>query len=147
MAEAMVAETIAHFTPRAASHVATFAKETTLAAHPSTSARAKALLFALTKLGAFAVWIGVELDPALCLSPSMIERFIVTEGKRLTPPTRRTLRSNLRFVARRVLVNNPPAPIALSREAAKAPYSEKELAAYFSLAAHQPSERGPTSSG
>jgi hypothetical protein len=39
-----------------------------------------------------------------------------------------------------VLVNHPPAPIALSREAAKAPYSEKELAAYFSLAAHQPSE-------
>jgi hypothetical protein len=70
----------------------------------------------------------------------MIERFIVVEGKRFTGPTRRTLRSNLRFVARAVLVHNPPAPIALSRERAKAPYSEKELAAYFSLAAHQPSE-------
>jgi integrase len=140
MADAMVAGTIARFTPRASRDVATFAKEATLAADPSTPARARALLFALTKLGAFAVSVGAELDPALCLSPSMIERFILTAGSKMSAPTRRTLRSNLRFVARRVLTNNPPAPMALSRERAKAPYSDSELAAYFSLAAHQPTE-------
>jgi hypothetical protein len=140
MADAMVVRTIERFTPRVPIEVATFAKAVTLAADPGTSARAKALLFALSKLGAFAVSVGLELDPARCLSPSMIERFIVVEGKRLTPPTRRTLRSNLRFVAARVLVHNPPAPIALPRERAKDPYSQIELAAYFSLAAHQPSE-------
>jgi hypothetical protein len=70
----------------------------------------------------------------------MIERFITVAGKRLSAPTRRTLRSNLRFVARAVLENHPPAPLALSRERAKAPYVGAELAAYFSLAAHQPTE-------
>jgi hypothetical protein len=140
MADAMVAGAVARFNPRASRDVATFAKAVTLAADPSTPARAKALLFALTKLGAFAVSVGLELDPERCLAPSTIERFIVTEGRTMTGPTRRTLRSNLRFVAARVLVHNPPAPMALSRERAKAPYSEEELTAYFSLAAHQPTE-------
>jgi len=136
----MVARTITRFTPRASSPVVVFAKETTLAAEPATSARAKALLFALTKLGTYAASVGTELDPDQCLSPSMIERFIVVEGKKMTPPTARTLRSNLRFVAARVLVHQPPAPVALARERAKAPYSQVELAAYFALAAHQPTE-------
>jgi hypothetical protein len=140
MLDATVAGVIDRFCPRAPRDVATFAKEVTSRAGPATPARAKALLFALTKLGSFVTSVGVDLDPQLCLAPAMIERFIVIEGRRLTPPTRRTLRSNLRFVARRVLVDNPPAPIALSRERAKAPYSEAELAAYFSLAAHQPTE-------
>jgi hypothetical protein len=140
MADATVAAFIERFCPRAPTSVARFAQETALAADPPTSARAKALLFALTKLGCFAVSVGVALDPAGCLSAAMIERFIVVEGATLTPPTRRTLRSNLRFVAARVLVNNPPVPIPLSRERAKAPYSENDLAAYFSLAAHQPTQ-------
>ena len=140
MPDATVAGVIDRFCPRAPRDVATFAKEVTSRADPATPARAKALLFALTKLGSFVISAGVDLDPQLCLAPAMIERFIVIEGRRLTPPTRRTLRSNLRFVARRVLVDNPPAPIVLSRERAKAPYSEAELAAYFSLAAHQPTE-------
>jgi integrase len=140
MADAMVARTIDRFTPRASPDVVAFAKTTTLLAEPPSPARAKALLFALTKLGTFAVSVGMELSPARCLSPSMIERFIVVEGKKMTPPTRRTLRSSLRFVAARVLVHQSPAPIALSRERAKAPYSQSELAAYFSLAAHQPTE-------
>jgi integrase len=140
MTEAMVAETITRFTPRASSQVVAFAKETTRVADPHSCARAKALLFALTKLGTYAVSVGTELDPARCLTPSMIERFIIEEGKTMTQPTRRTLRSNLRFVAARVLVHQSPAPIALPRERAKIPYSRIELAAYFSLAAHQPTE-------
>jgi hypothetical protein len=140
MAEAIVSRTIERFCPRAPSSVAIFAKEAARLADPSTPARARALLFALTKLGCFAVSVGAPLDPALCLSPAMIERFIVVEGATFTPATRRTLRSNLRFVAARVLVHKPPAPIPLSRERAKVPYSDKELAAYFSLAAHQPTE-------
>jgi len=138
MAEAMVVRTIERFTPRASPDVVAFAKATALLAEPPSAARAKALLFALSKLGTFAASVGLPLDAARCLSPSMIERFILVEGKRMTPPTRRTLRSNLRFVAARVLVHQPPAPIALPRERAKAPYSQDELAAYFSLAAHQP---------
>jgi hypothetical protein len=142
MPDTAVAGVIARYRPHVDAEVAHFARRCALAAEPGTGARAKALLFALTKLGCFATSVGTALDPGLCLSPAMIERFIVVEGAKLTPPTRRTLRSNLRFVAARVLVNNPPAPapIPLSRERAKAPYSGSELAAYFSLAAHQPTE-------
>jgi integrase len=140
MADATVAGTIERYCPRVPSNVARFAKEVTLVADPSTPARARALLFALTKLGCFAVSIGAPLDPAVCLSPAMIERFIVVKGTTLTSATRRTVRSNLRFVAARVLAHNPPTPIPLSRERAKAPYSDSELAAYFFLAAHQPTE-------
>jgi hypothetical protein len=139
MADAMVANMIARFTPRASNEVAAFAKATARAANPSTPARAKALLFALTALGTFAVSVGVELDPVTCLSSSMIERFVMVDGKRWSAATRRTLRTNLRFVVAQVLVQ-PPAPLALPRERAKAPYSPGELAAYFSLAAHQPTE-------
>ena len=140
MALATVAGTIERYCPRAPGDVARFGKDVTLRADPSTPARARALLFASTKLGCFAVSVGAPLDPAVCLSPAMIERFIVVEGAKLTSPTRRTLRSNLRFVAARVLAQNSPGPIPLSRERAKAPYSDAELAAYFSLADHQPTE-------
>jgi hypothetical protein len=140
MSDAAVAGVIERYRPHVDAEVAHFARRCALAADPATGARAKALLFALTKLGAFAVSVGAALDPAICLSPAMIERFIIVEGAKLTAPTRRTLRSNLRFVATRVLVHNAPAPIPLSRERAKAPYSASELAAYFALAAHQPTE-------
>jgi hypothetical protein len=140
MADAMVVRAIERFTPRASPDVVDFARAATLAAEPPSPARAKALLFALTKLGTYAASVGLPLDEARCLSPSMIERFILVEGKKMTPPTQRTLRSNLRFVATRVLVHQSPAPIALRRERAKAPYSQDELAAYFSLAAHQPTQ-------
>jgi integrase len=96
------------------------------------------LLFAAGKLATFATCVGLELDPAVVLCPSLIERFIVTEAAALGPATRRTLRSNLRFLARGVAVNQPPAPVPLSRERAKAPYSPAQIAAYLALADAQP---------
>jgi hypothetical protein len=140
MSDASVAGVIERYRPHVDAEVADFARRCALAANPATGARAKALLFALTKLGRFALSVGVALDPGRCLSAAMIERFIVVDGATFSAPTRRTLRSNLRFVAARVLVHNPPAPIPLPRERAKAPYSESQLAAYFALAAHQPTE-------
>ena len=118
--------------------VAVFAQGVVTKAAPTSAVRAKALLFAAGKLGTFATSVGVELAPELALSPSLIERFIVTEAARFGPATRRTLRSNLRFLSAACLTNTPPAPVPLSRERAKAPYVGAEIAAYLALADAQP---------
>ena len=95
--------------------MADFARRVVTRAEPKSPARAKALLFAAGKLGTFATSVGLELDPESVLSPSLIERFIVTEGALLGPATRRTLRSNLRFLSAASITNAPPAPVPLSR--------------------------------
>jgi hypothetical protein len=118
--------------------VADFARHVVTRAEPKSPARAKALLFAAGKLGTFAAAVGLELVPESVLSPSLIERFIVTEGVLLGPATRRTLRSNLRFVSAANSTNAPPAPVPLSREQAKAPYSGTQIDAYLALADAQP---------
>ena len=51
---------------------------------------------------------------------------------------RRTLRTNLRFIARRVVPQLAPADAPLPRERAKAPYSPAEIAGYLALADAQP---------
>ena len=53
-------------------------------------------------------------------------------------PARRTLRTNLRFLARRVVPPAGPAPVPLPRERSKAPYSSAEIAGYLALADAQP---------
>jgi integrase len=68
----------------------------------------------------------------------VIERFIALERASLGPATARTIRSNLRFVAQAVLAPRSPAPLALSRERSKAPYSGSEIEAYLVLADAQP---------
>jgi integrase len=118
--------------------VASFTRCVVAQARPANPARAKALLFAAGKLGSFATSVGLELAPDVVLCPSVIERFIVTEGANLGPATRRTLRSNLRFLSTACMPHAAPAPISLSRERAKAPYKDSEIAAYVALAEAQP---------
>jgi hypothetical protein len=134
-----VAPVIARWRPASVRlEVADFAQRVVTRAEPKSPARAKALLFAAGKLGTFAISVGLELVPEVVLSPSLIERFIVTEAAVLGPATRRTLRSNLRFLSAACLTNAPPAPVPLSRERAKAPYDSGEIAAYLALADAQP---------
>ena len=117
--------------------VAAFARDCVLAAAPESPARAKSLLFATGKFGEFCSSIGLELIPERCLHPSVIERFIALGCSGLAPATRRTLRSNVRFVARHVL-SPVPSPAPLSRDRSKAPYSDAEIAAYLALCDAQP---------
>jgi integrase len=117
---------------------ARFARQAAAACAPQDLARAKALLFACGKLGAFASAAGLELIPEVCLHPSVIERFILTAGAELSAPTRRTLRTSLRWAARRAGPQLGPAPVSLPRERSKAPYSAAEIAAYLALADAQP---------
>jgi integrase len=138
-APARAAELIAGYRPPSLPEAAArFARLTVTTCAPLGPERAKALLFACGKLGAFASTAGLELDPQVCLHPSVIERFILTAGRDLSAPTRRTLRTNLRYAARRAGPQLGPPPVPLPRERAKSPYSDAEIAAYLALADAQP---------
>jgi integrase len=116
---------------------ARFARTVVARAAPGTPARAKALLFAAGRLAAFGESVGLGVSAAVLLHPSVIERFIVAGCGAVSPATRRTLRTNLRALARAHEAHPQPAPVPLSRERAKAPYSDSEIAGYVALAAAQ----------
>jgi len=133
-----VARAIAGWRPVALSEAAqAFAREAVRAAQPNSPARARALLFAACKLAAFGESVGLESRVEVLLHRSVIERFIVAGERELSPATRRTLRTNLRALARASEEHPQPAPVALGRERAKAPYSEGEVAGYLALAGAQ----------
>jgi integrase len=114
-----------------------FARQVAAAAAPLTRARANALLWAAARLAAFAVPLGLQAVPEVLLHPSVIERFAAS-APGLSGSARRTLRANLRFLARRVAPALAPADTPLPRERAKAPYSPAEIAGFLALADAQP---------
>lgn len=138
--EEAVAQAIERFSPRrVGEEAARFAKELTAAAHPESVNRAKAFLFAASRLGAFGESVGLQLSCEVLLRPSVIERCCAPSVTTMSAATRRTLRSNLRAIARRVAPGSPQAP-RLSRERAKTPYTRAQIAAYLALADAQPTE-------
>ncbi len=116
---------------------ARFARSVVELAVPPTRARANALLWAAARLAAYAVPLGLDPVPEVLLHPSVIERFAVS-APGLSGSARRTLRTNLRFIARRVVPALAPVDAPLPRERAKAPYSAAEIAGYLALAGAQP---------
>jgi hypothetical protein len=116
---------------------AAFARQVVPAARPGGQERAKNLLWAAARLAEYAIPLGLEAAPQVLLHPSVIERFAAT-APGLSPVARRTLRTNLRFLARRVVPQLAPADTPLPRERAKAPYSPAEIAGYLALADAQP---------
>jgi integrase len=135
---ALAARAIAAYAPRSLSPpAAAFARAVVAEAAPGTRARAGALLFAASTLARFGERAGLELSAGVLLHPSTIERLIVQGTGTLSPATRRTLRANLRALARAVDPYPQPAPVPLARERAKAPYSELEIAGYLRLAGAQ----------
>ncbi len=77
--------------------------------------------------------MGTELTQDLVFSEPMIERFIALGCSSWTPSTRRTLRTNLRFVASGLERFGGPLPASLSRERSKAPYSDSEIDGYLAM--------------
>ncbi|MGH2949472.1 MAG: hypothetical protein ACRDPC_24995 [Solirubrobacteraceae bacterium] len=129
------AAAIAAYAPKALSErAADFARVVVARAAPETPARAKALLFAAGRLAAFGESVGLEPRAEVLLHASVIERLIVERERAFSPATRRTLRTNLRYLARALEAHPRPAPVALPRERAKAPYREAEIAGYLALA-------------
>jgi hypothetical protein len=121
----------------ASAEAASFARAVVQACGPHRRERAKNLLWAAGRLADWAIPLGLEPAPEVLLHPSVIERF-AAHAPGLTGVTRRTLRTNLRFVARAVVPALQPADAPLPRERARAPYSPAEIDGYLALADAQP---------
>jgi hypothetical protein len=132
---AQVSVVIARYAPRSLTPVAAvFVREVVTQAAPATPGRAKALLFAASKLVVFAERVGVALEPRVVLCHAVIERFILVGCRSVSPATRRTLRTNLRALARALERYPQPLAVPLARERAKRPYSPGEIAGFLRLA-------------
>jgi integrase len=134
------AATAAYAPASLSSQAAAFARSAVARAAPRTRERAKALLYAAGRLAAFGESVGMELSAEALLAEATIERFILTGCRAVSAATRRTLRTNLRALARAHRAHPSPQPAALPRERAKAPYEEAEIDGYLRLAAAQPTE-------
>ena len=119
--------------PRAAA----FARDVIAQVAPEGKERAKNLLRAAGKLADFGIGLGLDAVPEVLLHPSVAERFTRC-APGLSGVARRTLRTNLRFIGRRVVPQLYPADMPLPREHAKEPYSPAEIAGYLALAGAQP---------
>lgn len=130
---------IARYAPRSLSEPAgAFARAVVTAAAPQNAVRAKALLFAAGRLARFCESVGLELVGEWLLSEAVIERFIIEGCRSVSPATRRTLRTNLRALARASERYPQPAAVGLVRERAKPPYSLAQIDGYLRLADAQP---------
>jgi integrase len=116
---------------------AAFARDVTARAAPQERERAKNLLWAAGRLADWALPLGLEAVPEVLLHPSTAERFTRC-APGLSGVARRTLRTNLRFIGRRVVPQLYPADLPLPRERSKPPYSPQEISGFLALADAQP---------
>jgi integrase len=137
-ADGEVAAYIGRWRPSSVSPpAAAFARDVVAAAAPEGRERAKNLLWAAGKLADYAIGLGLEAVPGVVLHPSTAERFTRC-APGLSGVARRTLRTNLRFIGRRVVPHLYPADLPLPRERSKQPYSAAEISGYLALADAQP---------
>jgi hypothetical protein len=137
-ANAEVAAYIGRWRPSSVSPAAAaFARDVIAQTAPEGRERAKSLLWAAGKLADYAIPLGLEAVPEVLLHPSTAERFTRC-APGLSGAARRTLRTNLRFIGRRVAPQFYPADLPLPRERAKQPYSPAEIAGFLALADAQP---------
>jgi len=123
--------------PSVSPAAAAFARQAAAGCGPLGGERAKNLLWAAGKLADWAIGMGLEPVPQVLLHPSLVERF-AAHGPGLSGPARRTLRTNLRFIGRRVVPQLWPADAPLPRERAKVPYTPAQIAGLLALADAQP---------
>src|SRR5580692_8024699 len=138
MKNAEVAAYIGRWRPSSVSpQAAAFARQVVPLAAPAGRERAKNLLWATGKLADYAIGLGLDPVPEVLLHPSTAERFTRC-APGLSPAARRTLRTNLRFIGRRVVPQFFPADLPLPRDRAKEPYSPAEVSGFLALADAQP---------
>jgi hypothetical protein len=116
---------------------AAFARKVVPLAAPGGRERAKCLLWAAGKAADYAASLGLDLVPEVVLHPSVIERFARC-APGVSGVARRTLRTNLRFIARRAVPQLYPQDVPLPRERCKAPYAAAEISGFLALADAQP---------
>jgi integrase len=138
MPNADVAAYIGRWRPSSVSpQAAAFARDVIVTTGPQGQERAKNLLWAAGKLADYGIGLGLDAAPEVLLHPSVAERFTRT-APGISAVARRTLRTNLRFIGRRVVPHLYPADVPLPRERAKVPYSPEQIAGYLALADAQP---------
>jgi integrase len=135
-------EEVTHFVatwrPRGvAPEAGVFARAVVGPLNPTSALRARSLLWAASRLCAFALECGLVPEPGDVLTLALIERFIARGTRGWSHGARRTLRSNLLFLYRRVKQSDPLL-VPISRERSALPYRDAELAAYLALADAQP---------
>jgi hypothetical protein len=116
---------------------AAFARDVIGQVAPEGRERAKNLLWAAGKLADYAASLGLDLVPEVVLHPSVAERFTRC-APGLSGVSRRTLRTNLRFIGRRAAPQLYPQDLPLPRERSKEPYSAAQIDGYLALADAQP---------
>ncbi len=116
---------------------AAFARDVITKTGPEGRERAKNLLWAAGKLADYGTGLGLDAVPEVLLHPSVAERFTRC-APGLSPVARRTLRTNLRFIGRRVVPQLYPADMPLPRERAKQPYTPAQIGGFLALADAQP---------
>jgi integrase len=137
-ADAEVAAYIGRWRPSSVSpRAAAFARDVIAQVAPEEKERAKNLLWAAGKLADFGIGLGLDAVPEVLLHPSVAERFTRC-APGLSGVARRTLRTNLRFIGRRVVPQLYPADLPLPRDRAKAPYGPAEIDGFLALADAQP---------
>jgi integrase len=137
-AEPAVAAYVARWRPSSVSaEAAAFARDVIAKTGPAGRERAKNLLWAAGKLADYALGLGLGLVPEVVFHPSVIERFARC-APGLSGAARRTLRTNLRFIGRRVAPHLHPQDLPLPRERVKAPYSPSEIDGFLARADAQP---------
>jgi integrase len=137
-AELEAAAYIGRWRPSSVSpQAAAFARDVTAKAVPAGRERAKNLLWAAGKLADYASSLGLDLAPEAVFHPSSVERFTRC-APGLSGAARRTLRTNLRFIGRRVAPQLYPGDVPLPRGRAKQPYSPAEISGFLALADAQP---------
>lgn len=136
-AEPGVTAYIGRWRPSVSPRAAAFARDVISQVAPARRERAKSLLWAAGKLADYGLGLGLEPVPEVLLHPSVTERFTRT-APGLSGAARRTLRTNLRFIGRRVVPQLYPADAPLPREQAKQPYSPAEISGFLALADAQP---------
>src|SRR6201995_3442585 len=137
-ADPEVAAYIARWRPSSLSpQAAAFARDVITQVAPEEKERAKNLLWAAGKLADYAIPLGLEPVPEVVLHPSTAERF-TRRAPGLSGVARRTLRTNLRFIGRRVVPQLYPADLPLPRERSKQPDSPAQISGFLALADAQP---------
>jgi hypothetical protein len=138
MKNADVASYIGRWRPSSVSpQAAQFARQVVPAVSPGGQQRAKNLLWAAGRLADYAASLGLDLEPGVVFHPSVTGRFARC-APGLPVVARRTLRTNQRFIARRVVPQLHPAVVPLPRERSKQPYSPAEIGGFLALADAQP---------
>jgi integrase len=132
------AAVIATWRTPCSARAAAFAREVVTRSAPEGAARARTLLWSCARLATWGEQKGLEPCATALLHPSVLERYVLSGLADLSEGTRRTMRANLRYVARHAAPQfAAPRAAVLRRDTLKRPYTDAQVERYLALVMHQ----------